>query len=187
LEFESPRYGYGDDALLDNLDALYAVEEKPQTLLVDSAPAAFRESLDRYMAAVPDIIAGHRDYRQMRLVQAAERYKAALDRNPNDPSVKHLLGFDELRRRVAGRPNDLWARYYLGVLNTISDRDRDAVAEFNELIRRYESLPQPLPRDTVYLRDAYLRLAEIYDRNNQPGRAAESRTKAETLEVPSDQ
>lgn len=135
LEFESPRYGYGDKPLLDNLDLLVDVLEKPSRLLADPvADKAFADRLNRYYAAIPHIIEGHRRYRQLEIYEAARAYLKARDANPDDPAVLNLLEFPELRRKIDGQPGNLWARWEMGRILLLYGREAEAVSQFNQIV-----------------------------------------------------
>lgn len=175
LEFESPRYGYGDIALLDNLELLMKSQENPNRLLTATADAAFRTSLAKYHAAARDIIKGHHDYRMLKLESAAKNYMAALEKNPADKSVKNLLNFDELRRKVEGQPENLWARWQLGRLLSMQKRDGEAAAVLNELVAMTESpaILQSDPSVPAFRLSALQQLQQIYTRAGKPAPAAE--------------
>src|SRR5262249_11623721 len=66
LEFESPKYGYGDKPLIDNLGDLLASDVRvPPSQFLDKAtiPAEELKRLERYESALPHIIQGHAAYR----------------------------------------------------------------------------------------------------------------------------
>jgi hypothetical protein len=175
LEFESPRYGYGDAPLLDNLDALFGVRENPARLVAEgTAGSGFMARLEKYYEASPWIIRGHRHYREMELVQACQAYLKAREINPADRSVDYLLGFEELRRRVRGQPLDAWGRFHLAHLMAMQQRDVEAVTLFNDFLR-VSALPGASGVDAAMIRRAREELAAIYERNGQPERAAQQR------------
>jgi spermidine synthase len=175
LEFESPRYGYGDAPLLDNLDALFSVREDPARLVAaGTARPEVMESLKKYYEAAPWIIRGHRHYREMELVQACEAYMQARTINPSDRSVHYLLGFEELRRRVRGQPLDAWGRFHLAHLMAMQQRDSEAVTLFNDFLR-VAAAPESTGADADMVRRAREELANIYERNGQPDRAEQQR------------
>ncbi|MBX7245080.1 MAG: fused MFS/spermidine synthase [Candidatus Sumerlaeaceae bacterium] len=186
LEFESPRFGYGDAPILDNLDTLYKFANDPAKLVKEPEKhGEFLKSLEKYMSAVPDIIAGHRFYRKVQVHEANAAYMAAAAKNPVDSSVKKLLNFDELVRRAQGQPNDLFSRAQLGFLLSEQKRDSEAVTYLNELIQLYDSLPGP-QRDqgARYMKPALEELSKLYERNGQPDKAAEFKAKAAKFPAP---
>lgn len=110
LEFESPKFGYGDEPLLANLELLRRHRLSVAPLL--DGTAGLRPEVDRierFAAPVDEILAGHAHFRRLEMRDAARDYLAALARNPEDASLRQLLRFDDLRRRLAVDPGDLWA------------------------------------------------------------------------------
>lgn len=182
LEFESPRYGYGDTPLLDNVDSLMRTLENPRRLLADgSASDEFLASLDRFFAAVPDIIDGHRHYRELRIMEAMDSYEKALALNPTDSSVQELLRFDELRRKVAGQPRVVWSRLMLAKVLLRKDNIPGAVAELNAVLDLVRDDPQRRPATLAVAHESALLLADIYDKAGQADRAAAYREQAKDL------
>ncbi|MGI8907799.1 MAG: fused MFS/spermidine synthase [Candidatus Sumerlaeaceae bacterium] len=184
LEFESPRYGYGDDPLLDNLDELMAYRELPDRLVAEPGKhAEFLAGLKKYESAVQDILNAHRQYRQMHILESAKTYIAALRKNPDDQSVQHLLTFDELRRKANAEgqtyPARLWSRYMLGQVFALQKKESEAVTELTAFIK------SPLPENPVdaariqqYARRALNTLADIYLRRGDMEKAGNFRHQA---------
>lgn len=181
LEFESPRYGYGDEPLLDNLDDLMQFRELPDRLVAEpDKHTTMVASLKKYEAAVPDILNGHREYRQMHILEASKAYMAALQKNPQDDSVQDLLTFDELRRK-ANSPQQtqgarLWSSYMLGQVLAMQKKEDEAIAELTGLIA------SPVPEGQLeaarfqqYVRHAYNTLADIYLRRGDMTKAGNYR------------
>lgn len=185
LEFESPRYGYGDDPLLDNLDELMKFRENPARLVESPEKhGEFLAALQKYYEAAPDIIQGHRDYREIRLKESAQRYMAALEKNPDDASVKELLNFDEVRRKAKGQPGlaGLWAQVMLGELMALQKRDAEAVTELNAAISyAWPATPEERQAAAGLKKQALLTVAEIYQRTGRTDRAEQARRQAEAL------
>lgn len=164
LEFESPRFGYGDAPILMNLDSLYHVREHPAKLVAPSTcDDETSRRLERYFAAVPYIIEGHRHYRRLHLIEAARSWLKALEINPEDAAVRALLNFEELRRKVAGQPGNLWATSTLADVLLVQGREAEAVTYYNETVRQAEQLPT-LPHARELYAHACQKLAEIYER-----------------------
>lgn len=135
LEFESPRFGYGDSPLLDNLDELFKYQDSPNRLVRNPEKHQdFIGSLDRYMKAVPYIISGHRAYRQLELSKACADYLEALKINPADESVKDLLNFEELQRKVRGQNDSVWSMYTLAEVMAQQGRSNEAATLYNRVI-----------------------------------------------------
>lgn len=178
LEFESPRFGYGDAPILMNLDSLYRVQEHPKKLLdLASCDEATLERIDRYYAAVPYIIEGHKHYRRLHVTEAARSWLKALEINPDDKSVKALLNFEELRRKVSGQPENLWAKVTLARVLLLQGRETEAATALHDTIRKIEERPD-LPHAEGFYREACERLAEIYDRRGKKDEALRFREKA---------
>jgi len=186
LEFESPRYGYSDEPLLNNLDELRRYQEDPARLVADAKDhPEFMESLKKYFEAVPHVIEGHRHYRELRLVDAAKEYLAAKKINPADKAVEELLNFDELRRKIRGQQNQWWALYTMAEVMALQDRHSEAVTFWNEVLR------QPLPQDpqqaTLMLqfqRASLNGLADTYQKTGDLRKAQEYRSQAASFGAP---
>jgi spermidine synthase len=181
LEFESPRYGYGDEPLLDNLDDLMQFRELPDRLIAEPEKhTSFTAALKKYVDAVPDILNGHRQYRQMHILQSAQAYMAALQKNPQDDSVKDLLNFEELRRKsnasMQTQSARLWSHYMLGQLLTMQKKEDEAIAEMTSLIN---SAPPQDPLEAArfqqYVRKSLNSLADIYLRRGDMEKAGNYR------------
>lgn len=170
LEFESPRFGYSDEPLLDNLDELYKFGADATALVANPAQhQEFMASLRKYLEATPYIIKGHRNYREVNLTQACADYMKALEINPADSSVKDLLNFEELRRKIRGQGAATWARLWMGKLLLQQNRTSEAVSVLNEL------LAQPMPAGDAnvpgFYSEARALLAKIYEDAGQPEKA----------------
>ncbi len=110
LEFESPKFGVGDEPLLTNLELLRR-HRLPLAPLLEGA-AGLRAEVDRierFAAPVDRILEGHAHYRRLEIREAARSWLAALRANPEDASLRHLMRFDDLRRRLERNPDDPWA------------------------------------------------------------------------------
>jgi tetratricopeptide (TPR) repeat protein len=146
--------------------------------------AAIAESTGRAVAALPHLIKGHRLYRELDLRGAVREYLAARELNPEDPSLPALLDMHELRRKVAGQPDQFWPKWMLGETMAIQGRDSEAVTSLNS------ALALPVPRDPsgkippqflAMRREALQTLAAIYERNGQVQRAEEARRQASEI------
>lgn len=102
IEFESPKYGYYDKPLIDNLNDLMAVRVSPRQFLVPgSIPPEELKRLERYEQALPWIIEGHADNRNLKLEEATRCYMKAAQFAPEDLSLtRNLLTFPTLQRRI---------------------------------------------------------------------------------------
>ena len=180
LEFESPRYGYSDNPLLDNLDNLMQIQEDPKRLLAPGTSPEFLASLGKYYQAVRPIIEGHKLYRHLDIVGAYEKYAKALALNPEDTSVQELLRFDELQRKVAGQPDNMWARLMLGEILMRRNEEPKAVAEWNYIVKTVNASPEVTKGNLEMARAASARLAEVYEKAGQMDKAKAYRTQ-ETL------
>jgi spermidine synthase len=171
LEFESPRFGYGDEPILGNLNALMIYREHP---------ARFLNRLSKYHDAAPAIIEGHSHYRRLAIVEAAKAYQSALASNPADNAVRRLLEFDELRRKVEGQPHSLWSRYQLARVLMLQNLDSEAVTQLNEIVRLASEDSRAEGGDE-FRRLSLVDLASIYEKRGKPDQAARYRSQADRL------
>lgn len=102
IEFESPKFGYDDKPLIDNLDHLMNIRVSPREYIKPGSMTAEElERLERYERALPHIIKGHAHYRKTELAQAAEEYMKAAAITPEDVSLtQYALRFPTLMRRI---------------------------------------------------------------------------------------
>ena len=171
LEFESPRYGYSDNPLLDNLDNLMKAQENPERLLAPGTSPEFLESLEKYYQTVQPIIEGHKLYRRLDIIGAYGKYEKALALNPQDTSLQELLRFDELKRKVAGQPNNMWARLMWGEILIRQNDQPKAVAEWNYIVKKVGESREVTKGDLEMARAASARLAEVYEQAGQTDKA----------------
>lgn len=178
LEFNSPKYGYGDKPLLDNLDSLMDIK-LDVTKMLKNLPedehdrAVVLETISSYNSAIPVIIEGHKHYRKMELVKACESYMEALKINPSDRSVKHSLDFQDLKQRIKTL-NDWWAMNMLGELYLLQERHSDALRYFKMVTQ----LDAPALKNTnmrnQLLKDqakAYFNMGRTYIAAKRPAKA----------------
>ena len=135
LEFGSPKYGYADRPILDNLASLLAIRNSPRRFLSTGGikPEELAE-LDRYERALPKIIEGHAHYRNLEIEEAARSYMEALAITPEDRSVVRLLSFPELA--LGARLGSPWSLLMLGRALQLQHRAEDAARCY----RRVEEL-----------------------------------------------
>ncbi len=183
LEFESPRFGYGDAPILHNLESLVKLREHPARLLtranVNSDDLAL---IQRYFDAAPHIIEGHHHYRKVELLEAAKSWLKALEINPNDQAVRNLLRFEELRRKVAGQPDNVWAALMMGEVLLIQDKAAEATPYFKEAIKRAEARASD-PRIATMCAKAWQQLAQIAESRGRKEEAQKYREQAVQLEA----
>jgi tetratricopeptide (TPR) repeat protein len=180
LEFESPRFGYSDDPILDNLDELYKFRSNANDLVAEpDSQTSFTASLQKYLDAVPHIIRGHRDYREVKIPEACAEYMAALKINPADESVKDLLNFEEIRRKIEGQGTAVWARWTLGKALLQQGRTGESVTLFNDILALQDEPGNPM--FLAIKKDAAEKLADIYEKANQPDKAAQYRKRAAAI------
>lgn len=134
LEFNSPKYGYGDKPALDNLNNLMKIREDVTGVLSPINNASLKkeaaEKIKRYEAAIPYIIEGHKKYRLLELEKSCENYIKALQINPDDASVQNLLNYDDIKRKIMMFPYDWWAMNMLGKLYLQQKRYGEAINYF---------------------------------------------------------
>ncbi len=142
LEFESPKYGYGEQPMIENLNSLISLRT-PIMPYLDNAPdtAEFRDLMDRFYRAIPYIVQGHAEYRALNLVRSCRHYMEAMRICPEDRATRYLLDYDELKLRIAARPTDAWGYRELGAVFFEQGRHADAVTWLSGLLK------QALPPD----------------------------------------
>ena len=128
IEFESPKYGYGDKPMIDNLHDLMALGSSPLDFLIPATiPPAELERLKRYIEAMPFIIEGHAAYRELKLEEATRAYMKAADLTPEDLSLKvNLLTFPTLQKRIMREPNNAYMYLLLGRVKMIQGQLQEA-------------------------------------------------------------
>ncbi len=115
IEFESPKYGYFDKPLIDNLAALMEIYTSPRQFMdTRRMPPEELERLRRYEQALPLIISGHAHYRNLRIEEAAMDYMKAAAITPDDLSLKRLLRFPILSERLRYEPRNSYLYVLLG-------------------------------------------------------------------------
>lgn len=141
IEFEAPREGYGQRAMIDNTDRLLAQRVSVAPRVRGLSPSE-EETLARHERAVEPIVRGLNLYRSGRdYALAAQAWREALAVNPGDRAVERLLEFEQLRRITERDPatfQDLFAwrvwsdahQYLISVEQALDDIDGAiAVAE----------------------------------------------------------
>jgi spermidine synthase len=125
LEFGSPRYGYADRPILDNLASLVAIRNSSRRFLSPGGitPGELA-ALDRYERALPKIIEGHAHYRSLEIEEATRSYLEALAITPEDRSVAQLLTFPELA--LGARLGSPWSWLMLGRSLQLQGRGEEA-------------------------------------------------------------
>lgn len=178
LEFESPRFGYGDAPILMNLESLFRIREHPLELVdPKTLSEADRVSLQRYFDAAPAIIEGHKHYRRLEIVEAARAWLKALEMNPADRAVANLLRFEELRRKISGQPGNLWARLTLAEVLLLQGKELEAIPLLRDVVTAAQMQASEAGADAFY-RKACGTLAELYERRNKPSEATRYREQA---------
>ena len=158
LEFESPKYGYYDKPLIDNLNALMTIRVSPREFLTPgSIPPKELERLERYEKALPEIIKGHGYCRNMELEQATRCYLKAKEFTPEDLSLtRNLLTFPILQMRIQLNRNDWIAQLLLGRVYMIEgqlDQAYDLLVQARQLLEVAQKM-HPEAENEKYLRQA---------------------------------
>lgn len=139
IEFRSPKYGYQDQPVLDNLDAMLRFANDPDPWIVPgSMTEQEQRDLDRYMLAAKEIIEGHADYRLVDIEGAARHYLAAKKLTPDDRSLPYLLDMRELRIRA--EKGDFWSHYMIGRVEQLRGDYREAIERWDEARRLLENV-----------------------------------------------
>jgi hypothetical protein len=174
LEFLSPRYGYSEQPLFDNLDWLMSKADKVETHL---KPGSYEPGdlarLRKYAAAVPWIVAGHKRARQLKFDEATRDYMRASELCPEDRATSRLLDFDLLQARASAWRNDIWSRYNLGKAMMIRKRYDEAIERLKSCVALGVAMRgRPMESETVaQIRGAADLLRQIYE---QLGRKREA-------------
>jgi len=135
LEFESPKYGIGDEPLLSNLEILRRRRSSVLAYIEDAEEhPALIERLQRFVTASDVVMEGHKQLRRLQLQDAARTYLRAQRLCPQDESIAFLLRFDDLQRRVARYHNDLWSAVTLAEIDAIKGELGEAMAGFSRVI-----------------------------------------------------
>ncbi|MFP4378906.1 MAG: fused MFS/spermidine synthase [Candidatus Sumerlaeia bacterium] len=168
LEFESPKFGYGEEPVLVNLEGLRKYDGKiTDTDYIEDADAhpEFMKRLERFVAATEPVLKGHsfvrrlerKDARQA-LIQACKNYLKAHAICPEDKSVQFLLEFDTLKRRTAPGhvPQDYWALTAMGDLEFYKTQYKEAVNYYfrglalsQQMRTRHSQNMRQLPPDSL--------------------------------------
>jgi tetratricopeptide (TPR) repeat protein len=124
IEFESPRYGYEDKPVIDNLKALMAIQVSPMKFMAPgSIPPKEAERLDRYAKALPHVISGHNHLRAMELEDAARDWMEAAKLTPEDLSLtRNQLTFPVLQKRIKAEPSNPFNYQMLGRVYMLEGR-----------------------------------------------------------------
>lgn len=134
IEFESPRYGYEDKPVIDNLNELMAIRVSPLKFMAPgSIPEKESERLERYVKALPLIIDGEAHMRLIRrdrpmvaideLEAAAQNWLEAAKLTPEDLSLtRNLLTLPILQKEILSRPGNWFEPLLLGRLNMLQGR-----------------------------------------------------------------
>ena len=166
LEFGSPRYGYESRPIEDNLASLVAIRNSSRRFLGNASPDDLAR-LDRYEQALPKIIEGHAQYRELRIEEAARSYMEALALTPEDPSVARLLDFRELI--LGARLGSPWSWLMLGRARQLQNRTADAAFCYRQAEAILTSpARKPDPRDAGWLKSLGQWKAEL-DLPRAPG------------------
>ncbi len=154
IEFESPKYGYGDRPILDNLASLVAIRNSPREFFVPgSASDVLLAALDRYEQAMPKIIEGHAAYRNLDMEGAAKGYLAAQALTPEDKSVANLLTFRELAHGIALQ--NPWSFLMMGRALHLQGRKDEAKKQYERAAEILSSQPQLSPIQRTWLDNSF--------------------------------
>jgi len=175
LEFLSPRYGYSEQPLYANL--AWLVEKSKASpieplLKPGSYEPADLERLRKFRAAVPDLIEGHKKFRQaadrssgMNFDAATGAYMRAHQICPEDRATARLLNFEMLLMAAASAPRDVWPSYQLGRSLAVQKRYDEAISYLDACLTiGVSGGPLPATKQTfAWIRNAADLLREIYE------------------------
>jgi spermidine synthase len=185
IEFESPKFGYNDQPVIDNIFRLAEGRNDVMAYVVgdNDLVEATRERLAAYEAAEMDILRGHEKYRLLQLDEANRLYMAARAAAPDDRAIDALLDFREVKliADVSGVP---WHTLQVGRLYAQQGRDSEAL----EYLRRVWELnsasandPETAARVVGMRLDAMREGIAIYDRNDRREQARRLRSQMRML------
>lgn len=136
LEFQSPKFGYGDRPVIENLAGLTSVRNSPREFMASGPPsAADAARLEKYEAAAPIINEGHAHYRRIELEDAGKDYARALAIAPDDRALQALLNFRELRQTAKIGGGNAFASFELAKIYHNLNRVDEAADAYRETIR----------------------------------------------------
>ena len=175
IEFESPRYGYYDQPVIDNLNDLMAIRVSPlQFMEPGSIPPKEAERLARYEKALPLVIDGHARFRKVEIEKAAQDWMEAAKITPEDLSLtRNLLSFPIFQKRIQGEPGNYFNYLMLGRVNMMQGKLDYAYDLFNkaEAILADRMAHEPDPEFEKALKDVRKWQAEV-KRQLQPAAEA---------------
>jgi len=166
LEFLSPRYGYSEQPLYDNLDYLLSKADSVEPYLKPGTyTQADLELIRKYVAAVPSVIKGHKAYRQMKFDEATRDYMRAKETCPEDRATARLLNYDVLQERARAMPADVASRLWLGQGLAIQKRYEEAISYLERCLAIGRALrKEQVSSDTAaMIRAAAAELQRIYE------------------------
>lgn len=170
LEFLSPRYGYSEQPLFDNLAWLFSKANSIEPYL---KPGSYGPDdlarIRKYFAAVPDILKGHEHYRKSEVAEATRCYLKAHEICPEDRATARLLNFELLQARARRNPRDVWPRFALGQSLMIQKHYDEAISYLEDCVTIGASLRgRPAMNETVAaIRDAAGLLRQVYEQQGK--------------------
>ena len=185
LEFDTPKQGYGEQPLVNNLKTLLSYRSDIFAIIKESSISEQdRQRLQKFVNAVPDVINGIRAYRLLELQKAAQYWLNAKKLCPEDRAVAALLEFYELRKRIDVFPFEKWSKLELGKVLFVQKRYEEAIVWFKNIVQDYNSSPPSAFTQNDYetLRDAYSYLAQCYNALGKDRKARDFLNKAKKIE-----
>lgn len=174
IEFDTPKQGYGEQPLINNLKTLLKFQSDVNTIIEhNSILPEQRERLQKFVSAVPDIIEGICAYRLLQFEAAAKAWMQAKARCPEDRAIQALLEFSDLRRRIERFPLEGWTKFALAKVLFIQQRNAEAATWYKRFVDLYRNIPMInlSATERQQLAEAYTDLASIYQ---QSGYSAEA-------------
>ena len=99
LEFEAPRHGYNDDAIVHNLSRLFSHRESPlRWVAPGSISPAEKQQFLAYQTATPVIVEGLIHQRRGNYADALRAFQRAQVLTPKDRGLAELMSFPILQR-----------------------------------------------------------------------------------------
>lgn len=136
LEFESPKYGYGNVPLRDNMNHLFGAMT-PVADRIAGASEEVKSRIARRQKAAPIVFRGHDEYREFRFRESCASYLEALKIGGEDRATQTLLDFRELRQTALSlgleSRRGQWLTFHLASLLAMQERWSDAATALGPL------------------------------------------------------
>ena len=143
LEFEAPRHGYNDDAIMDNLNRLLSHRESAlQWIEPESISRSEREQFLAYQRAVPSIVRGLFQERKGNYLNALQLFRRAQVLTPEDRGLTALLNFPVLKKWAdLGNVDSTLIYASLMTAQGRGEEASDSLTRTAEVVQKTEGIP----------------------------------------------